>query len=234
MIDSQEIILIIIRSIISIFILYLVTRMLGKKQISQLTIYDYIVGITIGSIAADSILSLDKHFINGIVALFTFGLMALGISYLTIKSSMANKVLNGEPTILMENGEFIFDNLRKAKLPIYKFIEQARLSGYYDLDLISYAILETNGQISFLPKEEYQNSNPKDFKSDIKSKSSKQTFCTNLIVDGEIQYNALSDLGKDEEWLKKELKKLKINDISRILLVVIDQKNKLRIYKELI
>lgn len=201
---------------------------------SQLTIYDYVVGITIGSIAADAIISLNEHFINGIIAIVTFGVSAYIISYISIKNTQANKLLNGKPTILMENGVFIFDNLRKCKLPIYKFVEQARINGYYDIDVINYAILETNGQISFLPKEEYQVTNTKDIKSDIKTKTSKQTYCSNLIVDGEVQYDILSDLGKDEDWLKKELKKLKINDIKGILLATIDQKNKIKIFKELI
>lgn len=234
MVNAHELGMIVIRSIMAILVLYVVTRMLGKKQMSQLTIYDYVVGITIGSIAADSIISLNEHFINGIIAIMTFGFFALFISYLTIKNSDANKILNGKPTILMENGEFIFDNLKKVKIPIYKFVEQARLNGYYDLDLINYAILETNGLISFLPKEEYQNTNLKDFKSDVRSKVTKQTYCCNLIIDGEIQYDVLSDLGKDDEWLKKELKKSKINDISKILVATIDQKGKIKIFKELI
>lgn len=234
MVNAHELGMIVIRSIMAILVLYVVTRMLGKKQMSQLTIYDYVVGITIGSIAADSIISLNEHFINGIIAIMTFGFFALFISYLTIKNSDANKILNGKPTILMENGEFIFDNLRKAKIPVYKFVEQARLNGYYDLDLINYAILETNGLISFLPKEEYQNTNLKDFKSDVRSKATKQTYCYSLIIDGEIQYDVLSDLGKDDEWLKKELKKSKINDISKILIATIDQKGKIKIFKELI
>lgn len=234
MFDSHETLLIIARSFFSLITLYLITRMLGKKLLSQLTIYDYIVGITIGSLGADTIISLDKHFLNGIIAIFVFGISALVISWLSLKSSKLNKVFNGKPTILMENGEFVYENLRSSKISICKFIEQARINGYYDLDIINYAILETNGQISFLPKEEYQKVNLKDLKANVKTKSDKQTYCLNIIIDGDIQKDILSFMGKDEEWLTKEMKKLKVFDLSKIVLATIDQNNKIKVFRELL
>ena len=168
MINFEEIGLIALRSILAIMILLLTTKMLGKKQLSQLTIYDYVVGITIGSIAADAIITLDEHFINGMLAILIFGLIAYGLSILSIKSENINELLNGKPTVLMEKGVFNFENLRKTKIPIYKFIEQARLKGYYDLFVLNYAVLETNGEISFLPKEQYQPTAPLDFKTEVK------------------------------------------------------------------
>ena len=216
MADAHELLCIIVRSILSLIVLFLITKMLGKKQLAQLTVYDYVVSITIGSIAADSIISLDEHFLNGVVALITFGLAALAISYFSIKSEKVNHFFNGEPTILMENGEFVFNNLRKCQIPIHTFLEQSRLKGYYDLELINYAILETTGEISFLPKEKYQTTNPADFKKTTQTGVNKQTYNSNLIVDGIIQDTSLNDLGKDKLWLEKELKKQKINDITRV------------------
>lgn len=232
MIDFNEIVNIVVRSIVAIIVLFLVTRILGKKQMSQLTIYDYVVGITIGSIAADSIVSLDKHFFNGIVSILVFGIIALILSYLAIKNSEINKFLNGKPVILMENGEFIFDNLKSAKITVCKFVEQSRLKGYYDLSYIDYAILETDGEISFLPKADYQTTKSMDLKKN--SKKISQSYCSNLIIDGEIQMDVLRDLGKDAAWLKKELKKLNINSIEKILLVIINQNNQLKVYKKLL
>lgn len=234
LINTQDILYIIIRSFLSLVVLFLVTKMLGKKQLAQLTIYDYVVSITIGSIAADSIISLDEHFINGIVALFSFGFLALLVSYFSIKSEKANHFLNGEATILMEHGNFVFSNLKKCQIPIQTFLEQCRLKGYYDLEMINYAILETTGEISFLPKEKYQVTNTADFKKTPLSNAPKQTFQTNLIVDGSIQRKTLNDLGKDEAWLEKELKKEKVHDIKKVLLATVDEKGKLNIYKELI
>lgn len=233
MINPNEIIMIITRSILSVLCLFIVTKMLGKKQISQMTIYDYIIGITIGSIVADSIVSIDKNFINGIVSIFIFGIVGFGLSILAIKSSKASDILNGKPLFLMEAGEFNFENLKIAKITVEKFIECSRLKGYYDLNVLDYAILETNGKISFLPKAEYQNSTPIDFKASEKNKKTKQTLCNNLIIDGVILKETLIELGKDEAWLTKELSKLKINDYHKILLATIDGRGKIRIYKEL-
>lgn len=231
MLDFNEIANIIVRSIVAIIVLFLITRILGKKQMSQLTIYDYVVGITIGSLAGDSIISLDKQFANGIISIITFGVIALLLSYLAMKNSEINIFLNGKPVILMENGEFIFDNLRSAKITVCKFIEQCRLKGYYDLSYIDYAILETDGEISFLPKADYQPTKVMDLKRN--SKMISQSYCSNLIIDGEIQSDVLKELGKDDEWLRKELKKLKINSLEKILLVTIDQRNQIKVYKEL-
>ena len=147
MVDINELKMIIVRSIIAIFILFVTTKILGKKQLSQLTIYDYVVGITIGSIAADAIISLNEHFINGIVAILTFGLIAYILSMLALKSPLINKALNGTPVFLMESGEFNYEALKTSKVTIVKLIESARLKGYYDISQINYAILETNGEI---------------------------------------------------------------------------------------
>lgn len=231
MLDFNEIANIIVRSIVAIIFLFLVTRILGKKQMSQLTIYDYVVGITIGSLAADSIVSLNKQFVNGIAAILTFGFIALVLSYLSMKSSEINRFLNGQPIILMEKGEFVFNNLKMAKITVCKFIEQSRLKGYYDLSYIDYAILETDGEISFLPKSDYQLTKQADLKKNSKNVS--QSYCSNLVIDGEIQKDTLYELGKDEVWLLKELKKLKVNGTEKILLATIDQKNKIKVYREL-
>ena len=218
------------RSILAILTLLLTTKLLGKKHISQFTIYDYIIGITIGSIAADIILTLEENFLYGITAILIFGLTGFILSYLSIKNEEINNLLNGKPTILMENGEFNFKNLQKTKIPIYKFIEQARLNGYYDLNVLNYAILETSGKISFLPKEEYQTSTPIDFKTELK-KDTKQTFCNEIIIDVKIKSENLKKFHKDEKWLQNELKKKKINFQNGVLLATLNKKEKLNIFK---
>lgn len=234
MINTHELVIILVRSIITILILIIITKLLGKKQLSQLTLYDYIVGITVGSLSANSILFLEYHFLNGVSSIIIFGISAIIISTISFKSKKAYCILNGKPIVLMENGEFNFENLRKTKIPIYKFIEQSRLKGYFDLSIIDWAILETNGQISFLLKKEYQESIPKYFKNNIRNKLSKQSYNYYLIVDGVIQNDNLEYYGKDEAWLQKELKKAKINNFKSIALMEVDTNNKIKIFKELI
>lgn len=158
-------------------------------------------------------------------------IIAMIVLLLATKNVNINAWLNGKATVLMENGNFNFENLKKTKIPIYKFIEQARLKGYYDISILSYAILETNGEISFLPKEEYQISAPIDFKTDIK-KGTKQTFCDELIISGKINYQTLDDINKDENWLKNELKKNGIRSSDKVMLATIDEKNKVKVFEE--
>lgn len=231
MVDIHEVFLILVRSSVMIVVLFLTTKMLGKKQISHLTIYDYIIGITIGSIAADIILTLDEKLFNGIIAIFLFGIIGFILSIISIKSEYLHTCLNGKATILMEHGFFNYENLKKTKIPIYKFIEQARLKVYYDLNVLNYAILETNGEISFLPKEEYQTSTPIDFKTELK-KGTKQTFCDEVIVDGQICYDKLDSFEKDEKWLKEELKKKKIHSVEDVVLATLNEKEKLKVFTD--
>lgn len=231
MLIQEEIWIIMARSLVTIVALFIVTKILGKKQLSQLTVYDYIIGITIGSIAADSVITLDENIIYGLVGILMIGLVGYGLSYIAIKSTKVNEILNGVPVILMENGNFKYDNLSKTMITIVKFMEQARLNGYYDISLLDSAILETDGKISFLPKEEYQNCNIKDFKSNIRTNVPKQTLCRNLIVDDEVCMDTLRYLGKDKEWLNKELRKNKVKVNEKVYLATIDETMKIKIYK---
>lgn len=222
MFDFHELCIIFTRSIVSILVLYLVTRMLGKKQIGQLTFFDYIVGITIGSIAADAIVSLDTQFINGMSAIVWYGLVALLLSILSIKSFHAQKLLNGAPLMLIEDGVFLMDHFAKAKLPIFKFIEQCRILNCYDISEIRYAILETNGKLSLLLKDPYQMQNRGDSATD---------FYYSVIVDDCILVHNLERIGKSEAWLTKELKKQNIHSDDHIAVAMVSKKGKLHVFK---
>lgn len=213
MVNNYEILETIIRSVIAMLVLGIVIKILGRKQLSHLTLYDYIVGITIGSIAADAIISVDKPFINGIVAIISFGGIAFFLSYLALKNSTIYNFFNGGPLILIENGTFNMENLKKSKITIFDLLEQSRLNGYYDIKKIDYAVLETTGQISFLTKEK------------------KQSYCYCVIVDNEIQTEELKNCGKSKKWLISELKKRDKSLKDNLALVTIDDKNHLKIYE---
>ena len=156
------------RTLLVLVILFFVTKLLGKKQVSQLSLFDYVVGITIGSIAADISLDLEKDLIAGIVSLLLYGIIAYIIAKATIKSITLRRFITGVPTILMENGKIIESGLKKSKLDINDFLAEARTQGYFDLNEIDTAIMEINGSISFLLKEKDKPSN----KSDVNAKLS--------------------------------------------------------------
>lgn len=216
------------RTILVLIILFFITKMLGKKQISQLNFFDYIVGITIGSIAADVSLDIEKGMIAGIASLLIYGLSSYFSSLITIKSIKARRFLSGVPTVLVEKGKIIESGLKKSKIDINDLLAEARESGYFNLDEIDYALMEINGNISFLPKE---NEKPVT-KKDMKIKCSNEGLTVNAIIDGVYMENNMKELGKDKNWLNHELKIKGYNDYNNILLATIDNNFKVTIYEK--
>ena len=216
------------RTIIIAIIMFFLTKLLGKKQISQLNFFDYIVGITIGSTVADIALDIEKNFMGGVVSLVIFVFIAYFISIITIKSIPARRFFTGVPTVLVEKGKIIESGLKKAKIDVNELLAQARINGYFDLQEIDYALMEINGAISFLPIE---NEKPVT-KKDMKIKQDKSGLTVNAIIDGEYMDNNMSAIGKDRKWLEHELKVQGYETLDNILLATIDTNYKVTIYKK--
>ena len=225
--NLDEFISVTIRAISSLIALFLVTKMLGKKQVSQLSLFDYVIGISIGNFAAEMTINLESNEINGIWAVVLFGLFAYLISILTMKSITLRRFFMGTPTIIIQNGKILEQNLKKVKFDINDMLEEIREQGYFDLSQIEYAILEANGKFSILPKSEYRPLTPKD----MKIKVFKEDIQANVIMDGKIMKNNLSIINKDVNWINKQLKVEGYSDISKILLAVVDSNDKLIIYE---
>lgn len=227
-INYKEILDVIIRALLSMVTLFLVTKMLGKKQVSQLSLFDYVVGISIGNFAAEMTINLDSHYLHGTVAVIIFGLVAYAISILTMKSITLRRYFMGTPTILIDNGEILIKGLKKVHYDINDLLQQCRSAGYFDLEEIGYAIMEANGELSILPKSEYKNVTTKD----MKIKADKETIRANVIIDGKIMKKVLQNKNKTESWLENELKKKKVQ-VHDVLLATLDDNNKLNIYKKI-
>lgn len=202
--------------------------MVGKKQISQLNLFDYIVGITIGSIAADISLDLEKDLMAGLVSLFLYGIIAYLISLLTMKSIKARRFFTGVPTVLVENSKIIESGLKKTKIDINELLAEARIAGYFDLDEIEYAIMEVNGNISFLPKDREKPIT----KKDMNLKSVDTGLTANVIIDGIYMENNMKAIGKNKKWLDHELKILGYDNYDNILLATVDINYKILVYRK--
>ena len=216
---------VVIRCIIAMTTLFFMTKLLGKKQVSELSLFDYVVGISIGNFASEMAINLEAEFFNAMLAIVVFGILAYIISILTLKSLKLRKFFIGSPTILLEHGNLIYKNMKKSMIDVNDILSQAREMGYFDISEVEFAILEANGKISFLPKGEYKNINIKDMNLKIE----KQGLCANVIMDGNIMNDNLNNIGKDEEWLLHELdvKGKKVHDI---LLATVDINDKLVIF----
>lgn len=224
----EEALMVIPRSLISIIILYLVTKLIGKKQVSELSLFDYVIGISIGNFAAEMIINMDTPFLYGCIAMTTFGIVAYLVSVITMKSIIIRKLIIGTPTIVIQNGKLLESNLKKLKMDINDLLEQTRIGGYFDVSEIEYAIVEANGKLSIMPKSIYAPLTP----NDMKVKVNKKDIIANIIIDSKIIKESLHNMNKDEEWLNKELKIKGYRDLSKILLATLDINDKLVIYEK--
>ena len=211
----------------SLITLFLITKLLGKKQVSQMSLFDYVIGISIGNFAAEMTINLDSIEINGIFAVVIFGIVAYIISYLSMKSIKLRRYFIGTPSIIIEKGKFNIHNLKKYRMEINEVLEQCRINGYFDISQIEYAILEANGDVSILPNSKYRPINT----SDLNLKVKEEGLCRNLIIDGNLMEENLKSIGKTKEWLFQQLKVKGYDEFSNILLLTADIKDNIKIYE---
>ena len=221
---------IVYRSIIMFVALFLVVKLLGKKQIKNLTLYDYVLSITIGSIAADSIISVDTPLYDGLIALLIFTIIGYITSILTYHNHNIEELVDGEPLVLFENNNFNYNNLEIAKLSVAKLLENCRLKGCFDINELDCAVLEPSGDISILLKGKSQPITSNDLKNNIQKNSKKQTLNHLIIVDGVINEDELKKAQKTKSWLNKYLKENN-QILENITLLSIDKNNKITLFK---
>ena len=221
----NEVTNVILRTIFILIIIFILFKLMGKKQVSQMSVFDYITGITIGSIAADISLDIEKNIQSGIVCLLIYCLIDILISYLSLKSIKLRYFFEGKEVPLITNGKINKENMKKNKITINILQTEARLMGYFDLNEINNAILEPSGMISF---EQFDKVKPTT-KKDMGIKSNNKGLVYNLIIDGEIIKENLNHTKKTEKWLKNQIKQ-KGKNIEDILLLTIDETEKINIY----
>ena len=219
---------VVLRSFLSIIALFFLTKLMGRKQISQLNLYDYVVGITIGSVAAEISTNLDTNFFGGIVVMGVYSLVSVLFSFCTEKSILLRRFIIGVPIVIMENGRILESSLKKSKFDINEFLQEARISGYYDISQIEYAIMEANGKISFLPKSQYAPVTPFDMKLDV----NKTSLVCNLVIDSKVMDDNLKMIGKDVNWLLDKVEKQGYKSLENILLVTCCDKENINIYEK--
>lgn len=213
--DFLKIILLSFGSLVTLFLL---SKIMGCKQISQMTPYDYIIGISIGSIAAEMATSLDDSFAEPLTAMVIYALSTFILSYLSKKSVFWRRIFAGKSLIVFYDGNIYRSNLKKARLDVNGFLLQCRAAGYFDLSKLKAAIFEPNGKISFLPKGNEQPLTATAMNMAV----SDDEVRFNLIVDGTVLYDTLRLMGKDEKWLLKKLKEKNISKIDDVFLAYSD------------
>ena len=208
-------------------VLFLVAKLIGHKQIAQLDFFDYITGISIGSIAAEMATDLEAPW-KPLVAMVIYGGATLLLSVVSKKFQRSRKYLNGTPTILMDHGTLYYQNLKKAKLDLSEFMVMCRQQGYFDLTGIQTAVFEYNGKLTILPVSDQRPLTPKD----MNLAPEQELLFTELIMDGRVLDDNLKRMGLDLTWLDKQLKQRHIKSPKDVFLAVCDRNLKFVLYEK--
>lgn len=222
---TQEIVHVIVLSATSLAVLFLLTKLMGYRQMSQMSLFDYINGITIGSIAAELATNLEDYH-RPLTAMIIYGIVTVLLAWLTEKSICIRRFFNGKPLILLHHGTLYEQNLKKAKIDLNEFLEQCRVSGYFDISKLHAVILEGNGRLSFLPQTKERPVTP----ADLNLKPEDDDLTAVLILDGHIMEHNLHHSGKDKKWLSAQLSALGFPDAKDVLLATCDLNNKLTVF----
>ena len=205
--------------------LFIAAKLIGHKQIAQLDFFDYITGITIGSIAAEMATDLEEPW-KPFIAILIYAVVTLLLSVVTNKFPRTRRYLYGSPTILMDQGKLYRENLKKAKLDLEEFLTMCRQQGYFDLTSIQTAIFEFNGKLTILPVSTQRPVTP----NDMNLSPAQELLFTELIMDGRILESNLQRMGLNLTWLDKQLKQRGIHSAQDVFLAACDRNRKLVIY----
>lgn len=215
--------IVLFRAIILYFVVVIIMRIMGKRQIGQLQPFELVIALMISELAATPMQNINIPLLHGIIPIITLLVLQVLISTLQLKSEIARYIFCGKPSILIEKGKINVKELKSTKMNLNDLLEELRLKDYYNIEDIEFAILETGGQISIIPKSDLEPATRKDLKISV----SQDTLPVTLILDGKINSKNLKLINKDESWLYNQLKKKNIKSTDEVLLALLDSKGKL-------
>lgn len=210
----------VVTAVISIAVLFLLTKLMGNKQVSQLSMFDYIIGISIGSIAAECAFE-DEHPERMITAMTVYALIAYLVSIVTGKSTKLRKILIGRPLILFDNGKLYRENFKKARIDVSDFLTQCRNQGVFDLTKLKTAVFEFNGSVSLLLADPERPLTP----ADVELAPTQEEILVNVILDGHVNQENLKYAGKEQTWLEKQLHAQGFHDVKEVFLGMLNTVN---------
>jgi uncharacterized membrane protein YcaP (DUF421 family) len=217
-----------IRTLILYAIVITSMRIMGKRQIGQLQPFELAVAIMISELAAIPMQNTGIPLVNGIIPILTLLMAQITISFIALKSSKARAFICGKPSILIENGKIKESVLRDEMYTLNDLLEQLRSKSMHNIADVEFAILETNGQLSIIPKSQKRPLNPEDLQLQTKYEG----LPLDLIVDGQISKKNLAQVKLDENWLKNELDRYGVNNIKDILFASLDSAGNLYYQKK--
>ena len=221
----MEIMNVLLTSLLSVGALFVIAKIMGHKQMSQLDFFDYISGITIGSIAAELATELEEP-LKPLIAIAVYGAVAVLLSKITSLFPKTRKFVNGTPTILLNNGKLYRENMKKAKLDLSEFMVMCRQQGYFNLNDIQTAVFEFNGKLSILPISKKRPANPED----LNLSPAPEYIQTEVVMDGRILDENLKRMGLDDKWLQKQLTAQGYRKPQEVFLALCDENKQLTVF----
>ncbi|MDO7788257.1 DUF421 domain-containing protein [Desulforamulus aquiferis] len=212
------------RTIIIYLVVLLVVRLMGKREIGQLSSFDFVVAIIIADLAAIPMESPHIPLWYGIVPLATLGVLEVVFSYITLVNRPLRKILYGTPQIIIENGRLLKHEMRASRYNLDDLLSQLREKGYYGIQDVEYAILEPSGRLSVLPKSQKRPVTP----ADLGIQTDYEGLPSVLVMDGDILKENLNKVNLDEQWLKDKLKEMGLNP-EKVLLATLNTQGQLLI-----
>ncbi|MGB4427682.1 MAG: DUF421 domain-containing protein [Limnochordia bacterium] len=212
-----------VRTFIIYAVVVVLMRLMGKRQIGQLEPYELVVAVMIAELAAIPMEDKAIPLVHGLIPIFTLFFIQVCISYINMKSLWFRSFMDGSPSIVIRNGKIDIDELAKARYNINELLEQLRTKGYANIADVEFAILETSGNLSVIPKSQKRPLTPADLHID----TGYEGLPLPLVLDGTIQHDNLSDAGLTVDWLVSELAKLGIDDVNEVFFASLDTQGNL-------
>jgi len=222
----MEYITIIYQALFSAFTLFLLTKLMGYRQVSNMSMFDYVNSITIGSIAAEMAMNAEGDYLKPFTAMIVYALFVIILSKVSQRSISLRRIINGKAVMLYLHGEIFEQNLKKAKMDIDEFLVECRINGYFDLSQVEAVVLEPNGKLSILPVTKNKPVTPKD----LAITPVQEELFANVIVDGQILKYNLKHIGYDETWLNQQLAIRNIKQIRDVFLAICDRQGNFHVY----
>ncbi|WP_138415168.1 DUF421 domain-containing protein [Aquibacillus sediminis] len=215
---------ILIRSISLVVIVFIVAKIFGKKQLAQLSVFEYMVGIVIAMIAANLSIGYNIPVAHGLLGLMTWFFIPLALSFLAIKSKPVRDFIRGKGTVFIKDGKVMEDNLKKEQFSSDELLQKLRKKNVFQVADVEFAVLEADGDLSVLPKKQKQPLTPKDMGVTVAPIKEPQT----VVMDGKVMYEPLATAGLNKNWLETELDKLGVS-IENVYLAQVDGYGQLNI-----
>jgi len=217
--------LVIVRAVLAYAALFTLTRMIGKRQISQLTFFDYIVGITIGSMVSTAVVELESQFISTMTGVLTWAALTIFIAAGEVRSSWFRKLVDGEPVPVVRDGRILEANLARERISVDELLTLLRQQKVFNVAEVETALLETSGQVSVLLKGAHQPTTPQD----LGLRAAGTEMPAVVVQEGKVMQDTLRAIGRDRAWLERELAAQGVQSVDQVMLAQVDGQGSLSV-----